>query len=222
METNERLTIPARRRAGLAIENTHKQYSKPGGLAELEDKLEQSREKCSQYIYGLARFAFADKAHTEPAQMFSDMCAYAEEQFKARHGVDNVKDVLPIWSVFKSNIKRGIRAGLNPTDHTTEWEFRKATQNTMVDEATGEPAKKETNNGMIRVPEVRTWLDRTSIDNRLKTLLAKLVVEVEYINKKSNTEAEEVLKEAVSALSKLVDLRRIKDEPTRNAMQKVA
>src|SRR5690606_14490578 len=114
----ESLTSQAKRRAALAIENTRKAY----------EELEAVEQKCSSYIFGLAQFAAETcPKKKQPAELFGALCAYAEVQYKERFNVVNLKEALPVWSVYKSNILAGMRLGLNPKDYSSEWELRKAT-----------------------------------------------------------------------------------------------
>lgn len=232
--TTENLTVPARRRAGLAIENTHKEYTKPNGLRALEQRIEEAQVKCSQHIFELAKFAFRTDG-IEPEEHFTDLCSFAEDQFKKRHKVDNVKDVLPVWAVFKSNINRGIKQGLDPNGFKTEWEFRKATmeeiRETNGGNAGGGESEPQTRTPRqtqgsrptpVNVPDVEEWVGSTTIHSSLQVLVARLVVEAEYIRKGRGKEAENILREAIGALSKLIDKRKIKDAATRAALAEAA
>lgn len=232
----EDLGVQPRRLAVTAIQRTHKDYTKPNGLRDLEARIEQETVKCSKHIFGLARYAFENSE--DPIEMFTDLCAYAEEQFKTRHNVENVKDVLPVWAVFKSNINRGLRADLDPRQFDTEWDFRKATMdqvrgnngNGTADKSTRAPRTPTT----IREPEVpempvpavadrvEDWVESTTIHNTLKFLVTRLVIEAEYVKKGKEKEAEKILREAIGALHRLVDRKRITDEATKAALEEAA
>jgi hypothetical protein len=47
---------------------------------------------------------------------FKELCKHSEAHAKEAHAVDNLKDLLPCWSVFKSEINRAIEGGLDPKD----------------------------------------------------------------------------------------------------------
>lgn len=227
----EDLEVQPRRLAGTAIQKTYKEYTKPNGLRDLEKKIESETVKCSRYIFGLAKYAYENYEDVEEA--FRDMCQYAEEQFKARHNVENVKDILPVWAVYKSNINRGLKAELDPREYDSEWEFRKA----IMDEA------RETGNGSgqtstqtraprtpsaperpapVNAERVEDWMETTTISTNLKFLVTQLVLETEYVKKGKEKEAEKILREAIGALKRIIDHSRITDDATKSALDEAA
>jgi hypothetical protein len=62
--------------------------------------------------------------------MFSALCAYAEDTFRARLKESgeptSLKESIPVWAVFKSRILRGMRMGLNPAEFKNEFGMVKA------------------------------------------------------------------------------------------------
>lgn len=208
----ESLTSQAKRRAALAIENTRKAY----------EELEAVEQKCSSYIFGLAQFAVETcPKKKQPAELFGALCAYAEAQYKERFNVVNLKEALPVWSVYKSNIMAGMRLGLNPMDYSTEWEFRKATAEKR--KPTLVQSNEVTQGSVTRLPALpmrpvrfeqaeKAVLGLMIRSSSLQQLLTRLLVEAEYVKKGKEDEAEQILTEAVTRLSTLIDQRRIKRE----------
>lgn len=209
----ESLTSQAKRRAALAIENTRKAY----------EELEAVEQKCSSYIFSLAQFAAETcPKKKSPAELFGALCAYAEAQYKERFNVVNLKEALPVWSVYKSNILAGMRLGLNPKDYSTEWELRKATAEKRQLKAV-EPSNEVTQGSVTRLPALparpirfeqaeKAVLGLMIQSSSLQQLLTRLLVEAEYVKKGKEDEAEQILTEAVTRLSALIDQRRIKRE----------
>ena len=223
----EDLEVQPRRLAGTAIQKTYKEYTKPNGLRDLEKKIETETVKCSKYIFGLAKYAYENYEDAEEA--FRDMCQYAEEQFKARHNVENVKDILPVWAVYKSNINRGLKAELDPRDYDSEWEFRKATMDEVREN--GNEAYTQTRAPRTPAPDkpapvnaeqVEDWMETTTISTNLKFLVMQLVLETEYVKKGKEKEAEKILREAIGALKQIVDRKRITDDATKSALDEAA
>lgn len=237
----ENLSTAARRRAGLAIENTHKEYTKEGGLRDREKEKSEAEQKCSTYIFGLAQFAAQNRPKSVSTEdMFATLCKYAESQFKDKHNVTNVEDALPVWKVFKSNINRGLRAGLDPKKFETEWEFRKATaESAGVNIGARTPSHKgpiertERVNGNGEAASVAApatprpaivesaeeMLETTTIRPNLRERLARLVVQAEYVKPGAEDEAEKILDEAFRKLATLIDRRRIRDSATKEALR---
>lgn len=210
----ESLTSQAKRRAALAIENTRKAY----------EELEAVEQKCSSYIFGLAQFAVEIcPKKKQPAELFGALCAYAEAQYKERFNVVNLKEALPVWSVYKSNIMAGMRLGLNPQEYATEWEFRKATaEKRKPSLVTGSQSGEVTKGSVTQLPALPMRPVRFEqaekavlglmIKSSLQQILTRLLVEAEYVKKGKEDEAQRILEEAVTKLSTLIDQRRIKRE----------
>lgn len=211
-----------KRRAGTAIEYTHRDYTKEGGLREVETKLGELEQGCASHIYSLAQFAMKQGGTLKvAADRFSEMCEYAESSYKKKHEVANLKDVLPVWAVYKSNILRGMRLNFDPLEYETEASFRLAVLESLRTSGSGaeptraSPAKQSER---LTFDDADDLLDSTRMGKNLRGLIAKLVVEAEYIRKGREEEAEEIIAEAVQKLGGLIDHRRIKDRPTREAI----
>lgn len=218
------LTATEKRRAGTAIEYTFREYSREGGLKELQTKAGEAEQSCSAHIYSLAQFAVKNSKNLSTAtEKFQEMCSYAEAGYKDKHGVANLKDVLPVWSVYKSNIIRGMKLGLSPLDHETEGAFRIAVGECLRQAAgssTGdvdrtEPAKQDTR---LTVEDADDLLDNTNIHEGLRQLVAQLMIEAEYVRRGREEQAQAIVRKAVAELAELVDRRRITHKPTRTAL----
>ena len=214
------LTATEKRRAGTAIEYTFREFSKDGGLRELQTKTDAADQTCASHIYSLAQFAVKNTKNLELAtEKFQEMCGYAETGYKDKHKVANLKDVLPVWSVYKSNIVRGMKLGLSPLDHETEGAFRLAVGESLRESvrniATDVAPAGTKQDSRLTVDDADTLLDSTSIHEGLRTLVAQLMIEAEYVRKGREAEAEDIVRGAVKALSELVDRRRITHKPTR-------
>jgi hypothetical protein len=201
-------------------------------VAVIEKKLEKAYEDretayqtAGQYIYNLAQYAaeVAPKKH-EPLLVFRAMCGYAEVQFKERRGVSNLKQALPVWTVYKSNISAGFSFGLDPRDFTTEWEFRKALNEarapSLSHEVTKLPSDAVTKPQRMTQEVATDVFRQTTISQPLQTLLARLVLEADYIRKNREEEAIAILRRALGELNELLDMRRVKDSDTRDALEK--
>jgi hypothetical protein len=222
-----------KRRAGLAIENTYTEYSKEGGVADLEARLAKAHEGCSKHIFNLATFIVSKSDDLADATaQFAAVCVYAEAQLKEKHQIENVKDALPVWGVYKSNILRGMKLGLDPTDHATEGAFRAATMDEVrargpqavetEDEEVvdiGEPVLPiPVEPHTVNIEEAEMIVEASTIVEPLKGLVARLVVETEYIRPDKTKEAARILSQAIDALHRLVDVRKIEDAATREAL----
>jgi hypothetical protein len=227
------MVTAAKQRAAGAIENCWKAYhDEDTGLKLREQQAAVAGAKASSYIFGLAQFAaeVCPKRY-RPDDVFTALCAYAEAKLKEKHDVDNLKEALPCWATFKSNIVGGMRAGLDPQEFPTEWEFRKAgmearisvidTRNAVADHrlVTESPSDQVTKLPThLRIEPVRKFMRSTSIASSLKLVLAQLLASADYVKKGKEAEAEAILSEASTKLLALVDKRRVKDEATRLAL----
>jgi hypothetical protein len=227
------LNAVMKRRAGLAIENTYSDYRKEGGVADLETKLAKAHEGCSKHIFNLAGFVTkqADDV-SDGAKQFAAVCVYAEAQLKEKHDIENVKDALPVWGVYKSNILRGMRLGLDPSSFDSEGAFRAATMEEVrakgpqlvktedededdeIPHITMRPSEPRT----VNIEQAEMMVESSTIIEPLKALVARLVVETEYIRKGREREAVRILTECVDALHALVDQRKIRDAATKEAL----
>jgi hypothetical protein len=233
----------AKRCAVNAIEKVWEAYHDPKyGLKLREEQVAVASAKISGYIYALARFAQDNcpRRH-RPHELFAAMCSYAELKLKGKYSVENLKDALPCWATYKTNILSGMRAGLDPNSHKTEWEFRKAGMEvklSLIDtkETVGprefskrapyeDPKPLERTDSVTKLPTklriepTRKFFRATSIASSLKLLLAQLVVEADYIKQGYEEEAEMILREAREKLALLVDKRKIRDPATRLAVE---
>lgn len=219
------LTAVEKRRAGTAIEYTFRDYTRDGGLRELQEKTNEADQSCAGHIYSLALFSTKQSKNLEDAAVrFGDMCDYAEAGYKKKHEVENLKDVLPVWSVYKSNILRGMRLGLNPAEHATEGAFRTAVGESLrqaVRASTDEvdtAASGSKQDTRLTMGDADDLLDSTNIHEGLRALVAKLMIEAEYVKRGREAEAEAIVQRAVEELGELVDRRRITHKPTRSAI----
>jgi hypothetical protein len=230
------LAMPARRRAGLAIENTHKAYSKPGGIKDLESKLEGAHKTCSSHIFNLAQFATEESDDMAgAAAYFGVLCDFAETQYKTKHKVENLREALPVWATYKSNILRAMKSGLDPNHYGSEYDLRKAhqelkepqertprvPQGPLAPEPQTERRSPPEKPQPMVVDRVEEWVGTTTIRPTMQVLISRLIVEAEYVRKGKEGEAERILREAVEALAKLVDKRRIRDEATKAALAEI-
>jgi hypothetical protein len=215
------LTTIDKRRAGTAFEYTLRDYTREGGLHDLEQKVEAATTKCSSYIFSLAQFASRQKKNIATAtEHFSELCLYAETSYKTKNNVENLKDVLPVWSVYKSNILRGMRAGFDPAEYGSEGAFRNVgepSERSSVPATT--PAKP---NQTVTIETAGDLFGTTSIRSSMQMLLARLVVEAEFVRKGREKEAEQIVQKCVADLNALVDKRRIKDAATKAALGEAA
>jgi len=105
--------------AAKTMETMFRAYHAKGGVAEMEAKLEQKRSGLAQGIFELAVTAarLGDKKLSWTEAYFKAICKAAETEFKETHAdVENIKEALPCWPVFKSEILRAINDGLSPAD----------------------------------------------------------------------------------------------------------
>ena len=92
-------------------------YAKDGLMAR-QQALDESALGASAIIVGLAKEARkADKSNT--LAYFLAYCSAAEAVIKERGKSENVKDICPHWPVFKSNIKKAIKKGVDVAKHDT-------------------------------------------------------------------------------------------------------
>lgn len=120
-----------------AIVMMSREAHRRGGYIDILRKLEEKEEGLAGHIYGLAKKAsdlgrgkLGKDSATE--EWFLAICRVAETHLKAvsaeefGHAIENVKEVLPCWPVFKSEIKRAIRANLDPKTFETYSALKKA------------------------------------------------------------------------------------------------
>lgn len=118
------------KRANTAIITMVREANRKGGYMDVLTKLRDKETGLAAHIYGLAKSAsqmgrgkVGDDSPT--LDWFLAMCRASEAHLKAvgekelGHKVENVKDELPCWPVFKSEIKRAITLGLDPASFET-------------------------------------------------------------------------------------------------------
>lgn len=143
------LTKKQRSLAAKTIDAIYASYWAKGGLAEVGDKATELKSGLSQTLFGLA--LEADKTGNgkaeATAEVFSALCKAGETHLKEsdkkpdQEASRPVAEILPCWPVLKSNLLKGIKAGIRPSDHKTEYSFKTATQ-----EKTKKAAKKSRQN----------------------------------------------------------------------------
>lgn len=212
--TEQTISRAAKMRASRAIEAVHAAYYDKDGIRQLELVLEEKRGAAARHVYALAVFASEqEKKRADAIALFLAMCAYAEAQYKAARDVANLKDALPTWAVFKSNIMRGMREyDLDPREHRSEGAFRVAMQKAEPAErptatvvALPAPAKAH----LAQPDEIGAFLDTTAVRPALRVLLAQLIFECETLKLGNLAKAEAVLRTAMDSLAPLVDQRKV-------------
>lgn len=227
----EDLPRGAKQRAARAIENVHLAYYEKGGIREAEEQLESKRESAASHIYALAQYAAkTEKKRADQIALFLGMCKYAEERYKEEHDVTDLKDALPTWAVYKSNILRGVRQlELDPAEYRTERQFRTALlekAKTVTPPATRKPAQRAEPRGTeldqaARPPVAREGPDEKTPEDideflavtvhhdSLRVLLGQVLFEVENIQSDKVKDAEKILRRTMNELAPLVDQRKV-------------
>jgi hypothetical protein len=217
-EITTNLKPGARKVALRAIEDVHLAYYEKGGIRDTAQQLEGQLEGAAKVVFNLAVYASKQAPELPDAmRLFLDMCEYAEGQYKVQHEVENLRDALPTWAQYKTNVLRGMRLGLNPGEHKTEKVFRSKTMElisrsrnvldspdaTQREGPGPEPA-------MRTEEEIKDFVESTVIPDTLKQLVEQVVFAVEIIRPARVPQAEEILREAWQKLDSLVDRRRLK------------
>lgn len=211
------LTRAAKNRAYRAIENVHLAFYEKGGLRDQLVAVDNAQQKISEHIFGLAVYAAKQALNPRDArELFTNMCTYAEGKYKEEHKVENLAEALPVWRVYKSNILRGVKLGLKPPEYDTEYDFRRAVMEKVRAElpatTTTAPAierKPAADAGPVQLDEIEQWLGATGVHDKLRILLAQVILSVEYIKRGSVPKVEAVLRRAVDELAPNVDHRRV-------------
>jgi hypothetical protein len=217
-----KLPAVGKRLAVQAIEAVHAAYNANGGLKETLQLAETQAVGISRHIYGIAQGAAKRQKKLELAAVeFGALCAYAEASYKTKHSVENLRDVLPVWVVFKSNILRGIRQGLSPLESPNEKAFRTLTMEkiaekravTVDNEEGDESTETDEDESVLRIPTragpkplelIESFVETTSVREPLKMLVANILFSAEHIKPSLVTQAEEVLREAWQKLGSMV------------------
>lgn len=198
------LSRAAKSRAARAIENVHLAYYEKGGIRDLEDKLGEQRGAAARHIFALAQYA-SETAEDLPEAIanFLGMCAYAEAKYKEDHDIVNLKEVLPTWAVFKSNILRGIReCGLDPIEYRSEGAFRIAVQKELEKKALPPPPPADW-------PSIEDVLATTITQDSTRTLISQILFELGALKPSKRAEAEAILRETMDRLQPFVDQRKV-------------
>jgi ferritin-like metal-binding protein YciE len=122
------LSDTVKHQAEKAILTMVREANRKGGYMDIKKKLEEKEAGLSGHIYALAKIA-SKLCHSQTrgkyqsdvcVAYFQALCKVAENHLKEKasdelgHTIENVKDVLPVWPVFKSNIKRNMETGADP------------------------------------------------------------------------------------------------------------
>jgi hypothetical protein len=194
----------ARKKALRAIEEVHSAYYEKGGIRDTAKQLEGQVNSTARVVYSLAVYA-SEQSETleEAAELFRSMCSFAEAEYKQQHDVDNLREALPTWATYKSNVLRGVtQYALDPVDYRSERQFRIAVdtkRGTSRQPRTGqEPEMKD--------PEaIDEFLELTVIRSSLRPHVATLVHLAEVVSRGKTQDAAAVLKEATDRLEPLID-----------------
>jgi hypothetical protein len=215
----EDLKPAAKRVAARAIEDVHLAYYEKDGIRDTAAKLEGQVDSAAKHVYSLAQFA--SKAHPgnleTAAALFGTMCLYAENEYKREHEVENLREALPTWATFKSNVLRGLRLGLDPREFKTEKIFRSRTME-AISRTRGEPEQlsdlrddsaRDGPPKQLDEAEIEDFVATTTVPETLRQLLSQVVYAVEVVKPARIRQAEEILRETWQKLGALTDKRRI-------------
>jgi ribosomal protein S7 len=196
------LSDVARRKALRAIEDVHAAYYDKGGIRDTAKQLEGQVNSTARVVYSLAVYASSQcETLDEAAELFRSMCAFAEAEYKQQHDVDNLREALPTWATYKSNVLRGVtQYQLDPVDYRSERQFRIA-----VDTKRG-TARQQREQPELKDPEaIDSFLEMTAIRSSLRPHVTALVHLAEVVSRGKTHDAAEVLKEATDRLTPLID-----------------
>lgn len=199
------LTLTAQAKALRAIEDVHLSYHGKGGIAEAVAEVERQVQSAGQHVYSLAVYASRQcETVDEAAKLFRDMCAFAEAKYKEQHDIENLRDALPTWATYKSNILRGItRYELDPVDYRSERQYRIAVDAKRDKDRTRRPREGPPE---IKTPdEIGEFLQTTTVRNSLVGPVAELVFHVEALAHGKTQEALKILNATLTKLEPLVD-----------------
>ena len=114
----------------LAFENTLKG----------EKAIRETENNVSAWLFGLAKDAakIAKGKFDVELAYFTEFCKSAERQAKAKHKVDNLKDVAPHWSVYKSQAISAYRMKLSASPFKYLNEFKLAGDKAKADREASE------------------------------------------------------------------------------------
>jgi hypothetical protein len=217
------VTISAklRRAAVAAINGFDEAYFADGGYAEVQTELDTKREGVASHIYKLATKACDDSANLKEALVvFRGACAYAEDRYKEKHEISNVKTRMPAWAQFKSRIVRSMKFGLDPREFGSERSLRDALSTAIRDRAEKERLKAERNRA--KITQIDDWMGETGVHTRLQLVMRKLILEAGYVRPSKRKEAEAILQTAADGIALLVDQKAIKSDADRDVLQDIA
>lgn len=204
-------------RAVRAINSVHAAYYETDGIRDLEARISEKRASAAKHIYSLAVFAFKETRKRDDAiELYLELCAHAEAEYKREHDVENLADALPTWKTLKSNVLTGIRDdGLDPRKFRSEGAFRVAKMKKRAAAAEA-PAAPETASNVIQLqrkdasPEDFDAVLATTVhEDTLRVLVAQIVFEVGALKLSTIAEAEDILRETMDRLAPLVDKRKV-------------
>lgn len=198
------LSAAAQARALKAIEDVHLSYYEKGGIRDTINQLEEQGRSAGRHLYSLAVFASRQtQTVEEAAELFRDLCAFAEAAYKEEQNVENLREALPTWATLKSNLLRGMtRYNLDPINYRSERQFRIATD----DRADKAGHRRSREGPELKSPdEIGEFLQRTAVRNSLVGPVADLVFHVEAIAHGRTQEAASILKATLTKLEPLVD-----------------
>jgi hypothetical protein len=198
------LTPAQQAKALRVIEDVHLTYHGKGGVRELVEEAEKKVQSASQHVYSLAVYASKQSDSLEDAAaLFRELCSFAEAAYKEQHGVDSVREALPTWAVYKSNVLRGVtQFGLDPVDYRSERQFRIAYE-AKIPKVKQRPSSRDPE---LRPPDdIAQFLETTPVRSLLRGPISDLVYRAEAIAYGKTSEAETVIKAAAEKLDRLVD-----------------
>jgi len=116
-----------------AIDAVYNGYYRKGGIADLSEQIANETAKLSEFVYGIAVQAVKLGGNNLPlaTQYFGLLCREAELHLKKAHTdkdgkAPTIEALLPPWQAYKSQVKSGMTAGLNPAEFATQGAFRAA------------------------------------------------------------------------------------------------
>lgn len=200
------LTTAAKRKAADAIEHTHNEYIRKGGLKDLIDEAEKQGKRASTHIFALAQFAEKRLPKSQDAMaMFAGLTSYAETRYKEAHSVENLEDALPCWKVYKSTILRAWRLGLQTREYESLYDMRKSIMAAV--RAGTEPAQLEggakRRAGPIGIDELQDYLGATGMHDEFRVTLAQIILGVERVKRGKVKAVEALFKETAQKLREL-------------------
>lgn len=211
------LTGAQKRIADRAIEDMHLAYYEKGGLRDAIEHAKKKSEGVSAHIYKLATYAAKNTPDLGAAlDLFGRLCKRAEATYKEVHKVENVKDAIPVWAVFKSNIGGAMRDGLSPLGYKNEHALRDARdalqqQTPVIAHKRGTPALADNSSRAAAAgpDEIEQFLAQSGVHDSLRTIASITVLNLEYVKPSKRDEAAVIMKTANDQLAQLADRRKM-------------